>query len=84
MTSEFMEKITCPYQIQNIRGQNILLISVNPNTEELKIFLWMNAADEIKLLSVDAMNYKDPMKDPPTGKESGCIIMKKQKSTVSG
>ena len=84
MAGDFLENMTCPYEIQNIRGQNILLISINPKAVELKIFLWMNAADEIKLLSVDAMNYKDPMKDPPTGNESGCIIMKKKKSSASG
>jgi hypothetical protein len=84
ITGDLLENMTCPYSIQNIQGQNILLISVNPKSAQLKIFLWMNAADEIKLLSVDELNYNNPMKNPPTGGESGCVIMKRKKSSISG
>ena len=70
------------YKIDTLQGQLILNV-LFPTGFVMKSFLWVKSPTQIKMLQVDAMHYKDPLKDNPDEMGQMTIIFKKMSDKSS-
>ena len=78
MNAGQVKNMNLPYWIDKIQYQYILNIKM-PTQFIIKLFLWKRNKDEIKVIVVDVINYKEPIKDNPKEKELKAIILKRLK-----
>ena len=67
---------TLTYSIDSIQNYSLLLIHF-ANGFTMKMILWIKSKDEFRLFTVDALNYKNPLKDIPAEGSKKIIIMKR-------
>ena len=69
------------YTIDSIENHALLLVHF-PNGFTMKMIMWVKNKDELRLFSVDAMNYKDPLKDLPAEDNKKIVIMKRAGNVI--
>ncbi len=69
------------YTIDTLKNQFILNV-IFPTGFILKSFLWIKNKTQIKILGIDIMNYKDPMKKNPQEEDPKTIILRKQNEQI--